>query len=256
MTGAPRRRGFTLIELLVVIAIIVVLMAILFPVFSKVREKARQTKCRSSLHQLAVALKQYRTDHGKYPGLPYYDVVAGRYMGGFSTLFPDYIDSTDLLICPEDQIALSLKGQVKQIVYSSYNGRPTDPAGGNWALAEVYFNHNGYDYSGAPGSAITSTGIDNLGLDEASYRAVVMQELSSKGLRWRAAPRLKNASAPDNTIISHCVHHRRSARGQTENEMDFVVRLGGDVGPVKHVHMESDPDGAGPKIAPWISQTQ
>lgn len=44
----PRRTsaaaGFTLIELLVVIAIIAILAAILFPVFAKVREKARQTK--------------------------------------------------------------------------------------------------------------------------------------------------------------------------------------------------------------------
>ena len=37
------RSGFTLIELLVVIAIIAILAAILFPVFAKVREKARQT---------------------------------------------------------------------------------------------------------------------------------------------------------------------------------------------------------------------
>jgi len=37
-----RYAGFTLIELLVVIAIIAILAAILFPVFAKVREKARQ----------------------------------------------------------------------------------------------------------------------------------------------------------------------------------------------------------------------
>ena len=59
----PRRRGFTLIELLVVIAIIAILAAILFPVFSKAREKARQTQCMNNQRQIALAVLMYAQEH-------------------------------------------------------------------------------------------------------------------------------------------------------------------------------------------------
>ena len=68
-----RRTGFTLIELLIVIAVIALLAAVLFPVFSRVRERARQTQCLSNLHQLSLAAFQYAQDfddHYPYGGDP------------------------------------------------------------------------------------------------------------------------------------------------------------------------------------------
>jgi prepilin-type N-terminal cleavage/methylation domain-containing protein/prepilin-type processing-associated H-X9-DG protein len=62
-------RGFTLIELLVVIAIIAILAAILFPVFAKVREKARQTMCLNNEKQIALGVLEYCQDNDEnFPG--------------------------------------------------------------------------------------------------------------------------------------------------------------------------------------------
>lgn len=62
-------QGFTLIEMLVVIAIIVLLMSLLSPMVSKSLEKARQTACKSNLHQIGIAAQSYANDHRGY--LPY-----------------------------------------------------------------------------------------------------------------------------------------------------------------------------------------
>lgn len=71
------RSGFTLIELLVVIAIIAILAAILFPVYTRAKDRAKQSTCKSNMKQIATAYQSY-TDNwgGAFPdqssvGFPY-----------------------------------------------------------------------------------------------------------------------------------------------------------------------------------------
>jgi len=104
--------GFTLIELLVVIAIIAILAAILFPVFAKVREKARQITCTSNCKQFELGLLQYANDNDE--GLPIaWNIQASIGIkaaaatgqtprGTWNDIMP-YIKSTQVFECPDDK---------------------------------------------------------------------------------------------------------------------------------------------------------
>ena len=99
------RSGFTLIELLVVIAIIAILAAILFPVFAKVREKARQTSCASNMKQLGLAIMQYTQDNDEHYPDGYdgqtTDVTQGKLLYWPAAIFP-YVKSYGAYQCPDN----------------------------------------------------------------------------------------------------------------------------------------------------------
>ncbi len=68
--NSPRSRysgGFTLVEMLGVLFIIATLVGILFPTIAKVRYKAKVVKAQAEIEALAVAMRMYESDLGKYP---------------------------------------------------------------------------------------------------------------------------------------------------------------------------------------------
>lgn len=235
-------RGFTLIELLVVIAIIAILVGILFAVFGPVREQARQTRCISNLSQLGIALKAYRTDHGKYPLAPFYNTTTQKYQGGFSALYPDYVDDKSLFICPDDR-NIDGKGQeARQRNYCSYNGQVTaiDTSDEDtWKFDEADYTHTetGATISGAPTRTYNFGGYENSGVDCYNsdpaddgyypYMTNMPSWLTDEGLRRKHYPRLMNRHAPDTTIVTHCIHHRSQNSNDTE-QMDIILRVSGD----------------------------
>lgn len=72
------RKGFTLIELLVVIAIIGILAAMILVALNAARQKARDARVKSDLHQLAVdATTYYDNKGGTFVGWELQTAVTG-----------------------------------------------------------------------------------------------------------------------------------------------------------------------------------
>ena len=85
--------GMTLIERVVLVAIVCILALILGPVFSRVKEPARQVTCLSNVRQICVAFRVYAA------------VNANRlppYRGWPDAILP-YVANRKVLACPRDR---------------------------------------------------------------------------------------------------------------------------------------------------------
>jgi len=90
-------RGFTLIELMVSIAVIGLLLALLIPAVQATRESARQTQCRSHLHQIGIAAHQYVEVWKVFPGSPVWANQLRPYIE-----MPVDAEVEPLYLCPSD----------------------------------------------------------------------------------------------------------------------------------------------------------
>jgi prepilin-type N-terminal cleavage/methylation domain-containing protein/prepilin-type processing-associated H-X9-DG protein len=134
------KRGFTLIELLVVIAIIAILAAILFPVFAKVREKARQTTCLSNEKQIGLGIIQYVSDYSEtWPegSNSHTNAIPGQ---GWAALVYPYVKSTGVFKCPDDPTTISAAGALPVSYAFNSNAAGTQNGGLNIPATDSSFN--------------------------------------------------------------------------------------------------------------------
>lgn len=139
-----RRLGFTVLEMLVTTGIIGLLLALLLPAVQSAREAARQTTCRSHLHQIGVAVHAFHATHGRLPRPRFaaFDILPQL---GFGVLFqqldihPGVASVTDppgvsVYHCPNDSWARLPERNVSYRLNSGIGSRPESKWGfkSNW----------------------------------------------------------------------------------------------------------------------------
>lgn len=115
-----RARGFTLIELLVVIAIIAILAAILFPVFSRAKEAAVQTKAVAQMRQLSMSMFMYSSDYDDYMVPSSTRPLGGEYTLWTSMLMP-YVKNEEIFVAPGTHGKLALTWADRAMQSVGYN---------------------------------------------------------------------------------------------------------------------------------------
>ncbi len=185
------RRGFTLIELLVVIAIIAILAAILFPVFSKAREKARQTQCQNNQRQIALAILMYAQEHEETlpsAGTVWQQIKMSSALSANTALIQSGAASTALKCPNKTTVANGYVYNIKASRLSLGDTRVVDPTalflttdgvhtGGSAASANVAFSTLDIDNSRHAGNFISSALDGHVAMfkstDVASFNSII-----------------------------------------------------------------------------------
>ncbi len=254
---APARRGFTLIELLVVIAVIAILAALLFPVFNRVKEGTRMTSCMSNMHNLWVAVSQYKDDNGQYPNLllGYAENADGTpYTGGSTPPVPAGKQIHNLLMkylkndvstfrCPDNPE--SNPTAVTTAVFppsSKYQPSPVTLASLGFPLPETAYLYKMDSYDISPLLSAT-------GATDGSYQFVYSRNWTGVDLtdpikaRQDAPNQMKFPNPPpDRTTLTWCNYHVAIAKG----DKCPVMRLSGTAKPIDYKQMVTQGWNIGP----------
>lgn len=203
------KQGFTLIELLVVIAIIAIIAAILFPVFAKVREKARQTTVLANFEKIQRGLGEYQLDYHRYPNALYGYATTGGTMGTKPTshaapdgLYPQFISDVGVFQDPDnpdnDKPTLTVSKSVNQL---GGGGAMTTPM-----PMQMFYKADAYDVNpqmSADGQSLSTT--NYVVRYQTSWTGVGTADAVAAGAN--AARQLRFPNPPGDTFVTLTTYH-------------------------------------------------
>ena len=98
---APGASGFSLVELMLTVGIAALLFSILLPGLRAAAEAGRKASCMSNLRELHLAFRMFADEHvtGLWPAKA---PSQENFMFDCESLFPEYLDSLEVLFCPSD----------------------------------------------------------------------------------------------------------------------------------------------------------
>ncbi len=184
------RRGFTLVELLVVIVIIASLAGLTAPMVIRQRKKADQTEAISNAKQIGLAMLEFDSEYGSYPGATSLTLletggpVVGTASGSSNNFFKMFFQAG----MTQSEIMFYCKAKGTKKPDDNASSAATALAGGEVGFGYATEGNEGYASSGNPG------------------RPLVMAPLlvGGSGATFDPAPFDKNAVLlrGDNSVIS------------------------------------------------------
>ncbi len=94
-----KKNGITLIEVMILISVVAILVSIIFPHISRAKAHDKLKICIQNQKDCAIALEQFKADHGEYPEVPDENSQVLIPLG-WTGVIPDYINENTG--CPEN----------------------------------------------------------------------------------------------------------------------------------------------------------